>query len=206
MCVLRRCRSSAALPPYPRSRPDASIRLDRQQSGGSELHDHYSLAPWGRVRGETTYVEVAVDGTQGSPSSPAILDIPTPLTLTTTFAEGASAMRESLLLPGEDFAFTCTFSDGRGTCFQSVGVSNPTRSGSVTPHVFTFSGPLAPLYTLPSRAPASLGPGTSASISTPSPTVPTPMPTAVNGAETKIPSCLVYGVLYFMVSILAYIL
>ncbi|KAJ7023135.1 hypothetical protein C8F04DRAFT_1401845 [Mycena alexandri] len=156
--------------------------------------------------GETTYVEVAVDGTQGSPSSPAILDIPTPLTLTTTFAEGASAMRESLLLPGEDFAFTCTFSDGRGTCFQSVGVSNPTRSGSVTPHVFTFSGPLAPLYTLPSRAPASLGPGTSASISTPSPTVPTPMPTAVNGAETKIPSCLVYGVLYFMVSILAYIL
>ncbi|KAJ7737692.1 hypothetical protein B0H16DRAFT_1571459 [Mycena metata] len=153
--------------------------------------------------GETTYVDVVVEGTQGNPSSPSILDIPTPLTLTTTFVEGASAMRESLSFPGEDFAFTCTFGDGRGTCFQSVGFSNP----SDTPHVFTFSGPLAPLYTLPAPAPASLGPGTSTSISTPSPTVPTPMPTTVNnGAEMKIPSCLIHGVLYFVVGILAYIL
>ncbi|KAJ6573027.1 hypothetical protein DFH09DRAFT_1152206 [Mycena vulgaris] len=153
--------------------------------------------------GETTYVEVVVKGTQGNPSSPAIPEIPIPLTVTTTFVEGASAMRESLPFPGsKDFAFTCAFSDGRGTCFQSVGFSNP----SVTPQVFTFSGPLAPLYTLPAPAPASLGPGTSASISTPSPTVPTTTPTTVNGAETKIPSCLIYGVLYFVVGILAYIL
>ncbi|KAJ7709084.1 hypothetical protein B0H16DRAFT_1631977 [Mycena metata] len=151
--------------------------------------------------GETTYVEVVVEGTQGNLSSPAMLDIPTPLTLTTTFVEGASAMRESLPFPGGDFAFTCTFSDGRGTCFQSVGVSNP----SGTPQIFMFSGPLAPLYTLPAPAPVSLGSGTSASISTPSPTVPTPMPTIVNGAETKIPSYLIYA-LYFMVGILAYIL